>query len=50
MFFPQLTEMTRESLERSSIQVVFLRLPGLLGNSVFEFQRKLGVDRELFSW
>lgn len=50
MFFPQLGELTHESLQGSSAQAFFLRLPGPLGHSALNWQRSLGIDREVFSW
>jgi hypothetical protein len=50
MFFPQLTELNRESLKRSTMQALFIRLPGVLGSRILDWQREIGIDREIFSW
>jgi hypothetical protein len=50
MFFPQLTDVTRETLKASTVQAFFIKFPGPLGELIINWQRKIGIDRELFSW
>lgn len=48
VFFPEMGSLDQPNLENATMQTIFLKLPGLLGQKISEWQLENGYYQEYF--